>query len=145
MPSKLPLFGTLHLSELQFMKINLEICPSETAHHQQAIDEAALAKVYSYISDTVAPQANPGFTHITGSFFAEYDEQRYLGPLSLVKYYYGLNIWFHHDDPDKNQHFIVTLVLDPVSSTFTERLPAFLDRPSHPRFKRLQCLTTEDI
>jgi hypothetical protein len=112
------------------MYIALKIRPFVTEYHQCAIDETAIARVHSFIAETVFPVATPGFTHVTGEFYSFYDEPRYLGPISVAKYRYQIDIDFHYEDSTEEESFGVTLILNPVTGTFKEQFPiGKYDRP----------------
>jgi len=123
------------------MEITLKIGPFVTEHHQQAIDEEAVSKIYSYIKETVIPRATPNYAQVTGEFSASYDDPRFFGPLSICKYWYHLGIEFHHSDSNKDEHFSATLVLEPERGIFKEHPRCGLilfDRPSGPKWDKLR-------
>ena len=115
------------LNKMMPAQITLNIGPFATDYHQQACDAQAIDIVRSFIQVSVVPLATPGFTHVTAHLYSNYDDPRYLGPLSIVKNMYMLKIEFRNSKYVKTELFRSCLTHNPETRTFKYSEPEQLN------------------
>ncbi|MFZ4858179.1 MAG: hypothetical protein ACOYL3_17460 [Desulfuromonadaceae bacterium] len=107
--------------------ITLNVGPFATEYHQRAFDVQAIDKARSFVLVSVVPLATPGFTHISAHLYSNYDEPRYLGPLSIVKNSYVLEIEFSNSKYLQTELFSSGLTHNPDNRTFEYSEPEQLN------------------
>ena len=66
--------------------------PFQTSFHQNLVDDDFRKRLTSFVARNARDQLTVNPDRVKGSFVATYDEERYTGPNSVVKYPCGQNI-----------------------------------------------------
>ena len=110
--------------------MDIKIGPFVTEHHKMVGDSAFRSALESWIQHEVYPRLSGITDRIEGSVTTQYDDPKFLGPNSAVKYRYELKLqcWIGEDYDEAR----ATLIFDPDQQSFDE----------HPN-ERLSVITSE--
>ena len=97
--------------------------PFNTEHHRDTVNAEFRTAFLRYVHERIIPMVTIAFTQVDGHLTTEYDERRFLGPNSAIKYRYDFKCSFILGDQKEEARAIVDY--DPNEPSFSEpRWPA---------------------
>lgn len=110
--------------------------PFKTRHHARTVDQRFRESFILFVRDHVLPFVEGAFHKVEGKVTSYYDDTKYFGPLSAVRFRYFYEIHFH--SPDGSETAKGELDYDPAAATFREsrRIPPHVDSLSLQRKRK---------
>lgn len=91
--------------------------PFHTEHFQQAVDDQFRADLFAFARNQIVPRIRGKEPVIKGEVYAPYDQDRHLGPMSVLKNRY--QAWFSFIFPWGEERVSGLLIYDRASGSFS--------------------------
>jgi hypothetical protein len=124
--------------------MQIEFGPFKTQHHNSVVDARFRQALYAWIRRRVFPELSSPPNRISGRLWSNYDDEKYFGPLSAIKYRYQLELVSHVAGGTDEVN--VTLDYGPSSGTFADdKVPLRVDTPAKKQDRNLQLTQVMDV
>jgi len=97
----------------------IELGPFQTDYHRGAVDEGFRESLSAFLERDLLPQVDEPFSHTEGRLTAEFDEDKFCGPLSAVRDAYRLEFSFIR--PHGTDQIEARIYRDPKTGSFRAR------------------------
>lgn len=103
----------------------IQFGPFKTEHHRQTVDERFKACVLDFIAKNIEPRLTVKPVKVEARLVAVYDDPKFFGPNSLVKYMYMLECLFTSEKGTEKG--VASLEYDIETGTFSPRSSSRVD------------------
>ncbi len=91
--------------------------PFQTEYFQHAVDDQFRADLFAFVRSHIVPRIRGKEPVIKGEVYAPYDQDRHLGPMSVLKNRY--QVWFSFISPEGEESVSGRLIYDRASGSFS--------------------------
>jgi len=82
----------------EFHEHDVSFGPFKTEHHTRTVDARFRTAFIAFVRDRILPLVEGSFTRVEGKLYSNYDDPKYFGPLSVVRFRYFFELAFHSPD-----------------------------------------------
>lgn len=106
------------MTPTEIVQRDISFGPLKTEHHIHTMDERFRRSFLSFVEARILPQVEGQFSRVEGQVTSLYDDPKYFGPRSAVRFRYFYEFRFH--SPDGVETVRGKLDYDPTTGSFTE-------------------------
>ena len=106
------------MNGIEIVRQSILFGPFKTEHHSRTVDERFREAFFAFLESKFLPQVDGQFTRVDGRLTSYYDDQKYFGPLSVVKHRYFYEFRLHSAEGTETARGEIDY--DPKTATFSE-------------------------
>ena len=106
------------MTRTEIIERDVSFGPFKTEHHNRTVDSRFRRSFFSFLQDRVLPSVDGNFTRAEGRLWSYYDDPKYFGPLSILRFRYFYEIGFH--SPEGLETATGEIDYNPATSMFGE-------------------------
>jgi hypothetical protein len=127
------------MTAIETIKNGVHFGPFKTEHHRKVVDKIFQDHFFNYMELEILPKVEGQFDRVEGRVWSHYDDTKFFGPLSLLKFRYYFEISFHSGISKEIARGEVNYDKDHGTFTGTSKSPPHVDSLSHQK-KRLEMM-----